>query len=681
MCGIAGIIDLSGRRPAPAEALRAMAAAIVHRGPDEDGFLERPGIGFASRRLSIVGLADGRQPIHNEDGSVAVVFNGELFDYPEMRAELEAKGHQFRTHCDTEVVPHRWEDHEEGMLEHLHGQFALALHDARRRRVIIARDRFGICPLYWTRQRTSNGEWLLFASEIKALLASGMVPARPDHRGLNHLFTFFSMPGPVTCFEGIRALSPGHFLRIQLGGDGDEARVSEHTYWEMDFPDRGDEDSTSDLKKLTDEFEATLMSAVTRRLRADVQVVSYLSGGVDSSTVVAMASHVRGDPIPCFTIRIKRPDLDETSEAAIVAKHIGADPIVVDCGNEEVLATYPELIRAAEAPVVDTSCAALLLLAREVRNRGFKVALTGEGADEWLAGYPWHKLNRALGMLDFIPRLPLSQLARRAFVRLSGGPRFSWDTVRRSQAAVGGHNGWLDVYGLMSMSKLRFFSNKLKEELADHVPYEDLGLNQERLRRWHPLNRELYLSGRAHLAGLLLNAKGDRVAMHSSVETRYPFLDESVFSFLAKLHPRWKLRGLLHDKYLLRRMAGRWLPSTIARRRKAMFRAPFDSFHLDPAPPFVEQLLSPESLARTGYFDPVAVAHWRDAFRKLRAGGAQRTSVEMGLVGVLSTQLWHQTYIDPSLADLPSSAVAKNRVPSTNGGPHAALSRAEGVVH
>src|SRR5579883_1544478 len=229
MCGIAGMIDLSGRRPAPPEALRAMAAAIVHRGPDEDGFLERPGIGFASRRLSIVGLFDGRQPIFNEDKSVGLVFNGELFDYREVRAELEARGHTYKTHCDTEIVAHRWEDHEEGMFEHLRGQFVLALHDERRRRVVLGRDRFGICPLYWTRQTTSGGEWLLFASEIKALLASGMVPARPDHRGLNHLFTFFSLPGPVTCFEGIQALTPGHYLRIQLGGDGERARVSEHT--------------------------------------------------------------------------------------------------------------------------------------------------------------------------------------------------------------------------------------------------------------------------------------------------------------------------------------------------------------------------------------------------------------------------------------------------------------------
>jgi asparagine synthase (glutamine-hydrolysing) len=682
MCGIAGMIDLSGRRPAPAEALRAMAAAIVHRGPDEDGFLERAGIGFASRRLSIVGLFDGRQPIHNEDGSVAVVFNGELFDYPETRTELEGKGHQFRTHCDTEVVPHRWEDHEEGMFEHLRGQFALALHDARRRRVVLARDRFGICPLYWTRQPTRDGEWLLFASEIKALLASGMVPARADHRGINHLFTFISLPGPVTCFEGVRSLSPGHYLRIQLGGDGEPARVSEHTYWEMDFPDRGDEDPGADSKKLVEEFEATLLAAVNRRLRADVPVVSYLSGGVDSSAVVAMASHVRGSPIPCFTIRIKRPDLDETNEAAVVAKHIGAEPVVVDCGAEEVLGTYPELIRAAEGPVVDTSCAALLLLAREVHRQGFKVALTGEGADEWLAGYPWHKLNRALGLLDFIPRLPLSQLARRAFVRLSGAPPIPWSNVRRSQAAVGGHNGWLDFYGLISMSKLRFFSAQMKEELADHVPYEDLGLNAEKLRRWHPLNRELCLSARAHLAGLLLNAKGDRVAMHSSVETRYPFLDEQVFTLLARIHPRWKLRGILRDKYLLRRTAGRWLPSSIAKRRKAMFRAPFDSFFLlDPAPPLVEQLLSRESLTRTGYFDPAAVAHWLQAFRSMSDVFGQRTSVEMGLVGVLSTQLWHQTFIEPGLADLPSLAAPRYIRPSTNGGPHAALTRVEGFVH
>lgn len=653
MCGIAGIIDLSGnRRPVPAGAVQAMAAAIVHRGPDEDGFLEQPGLAFANRRLSIVGLFDGRQPIRNEDGSVAVVFNGEFFDYPEMRARLEGKGHRFRTHCDTELIPHLWEDHQERMLEHLRGQFAIALHDQRRRRIVLARDRVGICPLYWTRVRDSGGEWLLFGSEIKAILASGMVEARPDSQGINHLFTFFSMPGPTTCFEGIRALTPGRFLDIHLP-EGQPGRVSERIYWQLEFPDRGDED-TRPIKVLADELNDRLMAAVTRRLRADVPVVSYLSGGVDSSTVVAMASKIRGTPIPSFTIQIKAPHLDETSEATLSANHIGTKPVIVGVGAEEVLGTYPELIRAAEAPVVDTSCAALLLLAREVHRQGYKVALTGEGADEWLGGYPWHKVNRVLSYLDIFG-LPLSQWVRKLGVKLSGSPAFPWQTLKRAQAAVGGHNGWLDIYGLMSLSKLRFFSPEMKQRVLDHVPYEDMDLQIERARKWHPFHRELLLSGRIHLVGLLLNAKGDRVAMNSSVETRYPFLDEEVVQFLSRVPARHKLRGL-QDKYLLRMVADRWLPRKIAWRHKAMFRAPFDSFHLDVAPPFVEQLLSPESLTRTGYFDAASIAHWRTAYRSLRDNSLARISVEMGLVGVLSTQLWHHTFIDGNLADLPSLA-------------------------
>jgi asparagine synthase (glutamine-hydrolysing) len=661
MCGIAGIIDLSGEgRRAPAGAIGAMAGALYHRGPDEEGFLERPGLAFASRRLSIVGLADGQQPIHNEDQSVSVVFNGELFDYPEMRADLESRGHRFATHCDTELIPHRWEDHQEDLFPHLRGQFAFALWDNNRRLAVLARDRFGICPLYWTRITGPDGDWLLFASEVKGLLASGMVQARPDPRGINHLFTFYSLPGPVTCFEGVQLLPPGHYLRVQFGARGEPARVSERVYWQMDFPDQGQEDYSRNSRQLLDQFEEVLLGAVTRRLRADVPVVSYLSGGVDSSMVVALASKVRGSAIPTFTIQITRPDLDETSEASLVARHLGVEPVIVPCGDAEVLATYPSLIRAAEGPVIDTSCAALLLLAREVHSRGYKVALTGEGADEWLAGYPWHKVNRLLGYLDVFPGVRLSQLTRRLFIRLSGAPSFSWDHMRRNQAAVGGHNGWLDVYGIMSLAKLRFFSPDLLDLAQRSVSYEELGGLPERLTRWHPLNRELFLGARVHLAGLLLNAKGDRVAMHSSVETRYPFLDEAVFDFLARIPPRWKLSSL-RDKIILRRLGERWLPQQIARRRKAMFRAPFNSFRLeelvrDGQADWVGQLLSEESLRRTGYFHPPSVERWRRTFAQMRHHTGQRASVEMGLVGVLATQLWHHTFIDGSLAELPSLA-------------------------
>jgi asparagine synthase (glutamine-hydrolysing) len=649
------MVDLRGERPVPGGIVRAMADAIVHRGPDEDGYFNQPGVGLASRRLSIVGLADGRQPITNEDGSVVVVYNGELFDYPEMRATLEARGHRFATHCDTELIPHLWEDHGEGIFEHLRGQFALALWDQRRRRLILARDRFGICPLFWTRQSRAGGDWLLFASEIKALLASGMVDARPDPRGINQVFTFFALPGPVSCFQGVNILLPAHYLTVGLDQPGFPGPVLDRSYWEIDFPDQGQEDRRSDATQLVDEFETLLRRSTERRLRADVPVVAYLSGGVDSSLVVALAGRERAAPIPTFTIRIDDPTLDETSEAAIVGRHAGRAPVVVTCGAEEVLGTYPELIQAAEGPVIDTACAALLLLAREVHSQGYKVALTGEGADEWLAGYPWYKVHKLLGFLDVLPGLRLSQLARRAYLRLTGAPRFPWTYVRRVQETVGGHNAWLDIYGLMSMSKLRFYSQEMHQMLDGHIPYADLDINLDRLRRWHPLNRSLYYGARIMLPGLLLASKGDRVAMHSSVETRYPFLDEDVFGFLARLHPRWKLRGF-QEKYILRLLGERWLPKRIAWRRKAMFRAPFDSFHAEQLPPFVDQLLSEESLRKTGFFEAEAVRHWRQAFKAMRPNSPQRLSVEMGLVGVLSTQLWYHTFIDASLADLPSLA-------------------------
>lgn len=655
MCGIAGIVDLAGRRPIPPDLAQAMADAMIHRGPDEDGFLEQPGLSLVSRRLSIIGLADGRQPITNEDGTVSVVFNGELFDYPERRAELQSRGHQFATHCDTELIPHLWEEHGEGMFERMRGQFALALWDERRQQLVLGRDRFGICPLYWTRQTEAGRDWLLFASEIKALLATGVVQARVEPRGLDQVFTFFAQPGPVTCFAGVYSLLPGHYLRIQLGPsrDGQAAQVQDRVYWEIDFPDRGHEERPDDPKRLVDDFEAVMLRAVERRLRADVPVVSYLSGGVDSSLVVALASHIRKSPIPAFTIRIESPSLDETRQANRVARHVGADPFVVGCNSQDVLDNYPRLIRAAESPVIDTSCAALLSLAQGVHQQGYKVALTGEGADEWLAGYPWYKVHRLFNFLDVIPGVPLSEWMRFTYLWLTDAPRFPRSAAQRVRNALAGKNAWLEIYGLMAVSRLRFYSPAMHERLGDSIPFENLGLNLERARRWHPLNRSLYLGARINLPGLLLNAKGDRVAMNSSVETRYPFLDEEVFSFLAPLHPRWKLHGF-QEKYLLRLLAQRWLPPEIAWRRKVMFRAPFDSFHVENPPEYVNQLLSTESLRRTGYFDPAAVHHWRKHFRTLWP--LQRISVEMGLVGVLATQLWHHTFIDSNLADLPSLA-------------------------
>ncbi len=662
MCGIAGIINISSPQPVPDGVIQAMSRALFHRGPDEEGFLLRPGLALASRRLSIVGLADGQQPMTNEDRSVSVVFNGELFDHMERRAELVARGHQMRTHCDTEIIPHLWEDHQEGMFERLRGQFAIALWDERQRRLMLGRDRFGISPLYWTRQ----GDWLLFASEIKGLLASGMVPAKPDRRGIDHIFTFAAMPGPVTCFEGVQLLRAGHYLQITPGnGVSQLPEITERTYWEMDFPNQGDEDPGADPRKLVDEFEDVLLKAVEKRLRADVSVGAYLSGGLDSSMIVAMSCKLKGPAINTYTIRVDDPALDELSAANLSAKHIGTKPpIVQDFRASDALATYPQLIQAAEAPVIDTSCAALLMLAKRVHDCGQKVVLTGEGADEWLAGYPWYKAAKIMGMLDIIPGLRLSDVARRAYLRLHHVPNYPPAMRLELEKSIGGPNAWLDSYGLLALAKLRFYAEPMREVLEKTRPWGELGLDVERSRRWHPLNRGLWIGARVTLAGHLLQAKGDRVAMHSSVEARYPFLDEDVFDFTAKLHPRWKLRGF-RDKYLLRRVAERWLPPEIAGRHKVIFRAPLDSFHMDPEPKFVAELLSEESLRRTGYFDVKEVQHWRKAFRQMRAGSLPRLSVEMGLCAVVATQLWHHTFIDGSLADLPTRTGIANPTNTT----------------
>jgi asparagine synthase (glutamine-hydrolysing) len=652
MCGIAGIVDLVGNRDIANGIIEKMTQAIMHRGPDEEGYFRRSGVQFGSRRLSIVGLADGQQPVGNEDRSVSVVFNGEFFDYPEKLVELEARGHRLVTHCDTEIIPHLWEDYREGMFERLRGQFALALWDERRNRLVLGRDRFGICPLYWTRQ----GEWLLFASEIKALLASGMVPPRPDLRGIDQIFTFSALPGPTTCFESVQLLPPGHYLEIvQDTGRGAGVTIGERAYWQMDFPDRGDEDQGGAPDALVDRFEKIMLQAVEKRLRADVPVGAYLSGGVDSSMITALACHLKGPAINTYTVRVDAPELDELDAANLVSRHIGTKPpIVQEFGAADVLNTYPQLIQAAEAPVIDTSSAALLELAHRVHACGQKVVLTGEGADEWLVGYPWYKGAKVLGFLDLLPGLPLSDRARRAYLRFWHVPQYPPGFRLAVEESVGGPNAWIDAYGLLGLSKLRFYAEPMREVLEKSNPWTDLEIPLERARRWHPLNRGIWVAARVTLAGHLLQAKGDRVAMHSSVEVRYPFLDEEVFDFLAALHPRWKLRGF-RDKHLLRLLAERWLPPSVYRRRKAIFRAPLDSFHIEPEPPFVAQLLSEESLRRTGYFDVAAVHLWRKAFRRMPAGSLPRLSVEMGLTAVVATQLWHHLYISGNLAELPAS--------------------------
>jgi asparagine synthase (glutamine-hydrolysing) len=644
MCGIAGIIDLRGSREPDNVMVRHMATALRHRGPDDDGFMFASGVGMGNRRLAIVGVTNGRQPIFNETGTVGVIGNGEFFDYPEQKARLEAKGHVFRTCSDTEIIVHLYEDHGEDLFQHLKGQFAFVLVDVDRRKVLLARDRVGICPLHWSRQ----GDWLYFGSEIKALLASQAVAPALDSKGLDHIFTFFAMGTRRTMFQGIESVAPGHYLRITFRQDGAPASVTEHRYWDLDFPGWGEEHDSDDAAPLIEEFEATFRRAVEIRLRADVPVVSYLSGGVDSAYILAMASSIRGSPIPSFTVSAPQSVFDETHGAAATARTIGSNQTVLDASAGVIAANYTGLIEAAESPVLDTSCAALLSLSREVHKQGNKVVITGEGADEAFAGYLWFKW-RELGRMFDVGQFHLSTVLSRA-VRKATTPSVQLSEMKRIDDMIGGPHAQSILYNFVAGSRHRYYHADFRDRLGSFVAYEDLHFDPERMRRWHPLNRSLYFGYKVLLAGMLLSHKGDRVTMANSVEARYPFLDEDVIAFAAKLHPRWKLRRGLKEKYLLRQAAARMLPAEIAARRKSMFRLPLaESFFTQP-PTFVRQLMSEDALTKTGYFD---VATVREDYEVFGRGEKLGTFKSLGLTGVMATQLWHHLFLGGGLCDLP----------------------------
>lgn len=639
MCGIAGAIDLTGTRPFPIERLRAMCLALVHRGPDDEHFHSEPGLALGVRRLSIVDVAGGRQPLANERGNVWVAFNGELFEYPELFERLKAKGHRFATHCDTEIWPHLYEEFGERLFEQARGQFAVSLWDAENRVLLLGRDRVGICPLFYTQ---ADG-WLLWASEIKALLASGLVRPRADPRGLDHFFCFYTTGTTRTFFEGVRSLPPGHYLQVR------DSRISLHKYWDLDFPD-ADSERQDDETKLADELEQLLRQAVRRRLRGDVPVGAYLSGGVDSSTILALATQECRHPVRSFTVGLRGDSgFDEHTQAEETAERFGSPltPVLMD--RRDMADAYPALVRAAEGPVVDTSCACMTRLAEAVHNEGYKVVLTGEGADEALAGYGWFKLQK-LHQATFwlLPRL------RHALGR--GGLRVAGRKYPRQRtpfrALHGVRTAQQGAFEFVGSSRETLYSKDLWSALDDHSPFDDLDLTNDRIAHWHPLNQAIYVDYHTFLPGLLLSSKGDRAAMNSSVETRPPFLDEDVIEFCARLHPRYKLHGFT-EKWLLRRVADRLLPRQVSRRRKHGFHAAFARTFLGAdAPRWVGQLLSPESLRRSGYFDPAGVEKARALLtgrRRLRP----LLPFDLGMTMVVATQLWHHLFCGGGLADLP----------------------------
>jgi asparagine synthase (glutamine-hydrolysing) len=627
MCAIAGICN-SKNGKVDTQVLERMIGIVRHRGPDDWGVHSDNGIGLANARLSIIDLSGGHQPIHNEDRSVWITFNGEIFNYVELREKLLSRGHVFATHSDTEVILHLYEEKGEDCVRDLNGQWALAIWDAKERKLFLSRDRLGVRPLFYTKA----GENLIFASEIKSIFAHPNIPRELDLAALDQIFTFWFTLPPRTIFKGICELPPGHSLTFEGG------QVKVRPYWRLDFPTDYALSENDGIEQLV----ALLTDATRIRLRSDVPVGAYLSGGLDSTIVTALINKFAGGRLRTFSIGFTPSDLDESPYQKQAIDFLDTAHEQVSCGYPDVAHVFPNVIWHTEKPIIRAAPAPMYLLSKLVRDNGYKVVLTGEGADEILGGYDifkeakirrfWaaqpHSTTRAKLLRRLYPYQSNLQKQPDAYLQ-----RFFQASPQDLSNPFFSH---LPRWELTSRLKM-FFSDEVRSELSGHDAVTELS-NQLPLDyfRWHSFCQAQYLETMFLLPGYILSSQGDRVALAHAVEARHPFLDYRLVEFAGKISPHLKMK-VLNEKYILKRAFGHLLPATILQRPKQPYRAPdgrsfFAGFGAD----YVRTLLAPRRIEADGIFDSHAVSK---LVEKFRAGHAVGVKDDMAIVGILSTQL------------------------------------------
>ncbi len=636
MCGLAGYLGHPVEPGGEHALLARMIHTLAHRGPDGYGFHVEPGIGLAHARLSIIDLSTGDQPIHNPARTAWTVFNGEIFNYVELRRELEAEGRVFYTHSDTEVIVHLYDRDGDRFVDRLNGQFAIALWDNARKRLVLARDRTGIRPMYYTRARGA----LWFASEPKALFAAVPERAQLSAQGLLQTLGYWAPLDPDTVYEGVHSLPPGHLLAIEADG-----RETLTQYWDWTFPDAGDTRSSrlGSIEHAVGELRERLIDAVRLQLRADVPVGAYLSGGLDSSGIVALIRGFTDTPVRTFSVAFDQPEFDESEHQMAMVRHLGTDHSTLRVSPADIGRAFPRLIAHTETPVLRTAAVPMMLLADSVRAHGYTVVLTGEGADEVFAGYDLFKEAK---VRRFWARQPGSQLRPKLLSRLYGylenspaaNPAFAASFFGQGREhidrAIFAHvPRWTT-----SQRAFAFLSPELRAIAGDWGPLAFAESRMPaRIMDWSPLARDQYVEAKTLLAGYLLAAQGDRVAMAGSIEGRYPYLDHTLIEFANRLPPSWKIRGLT-EKYILRRALADLLPADIAQRTKQPYRAPDSaSFFVDGRPlDYVADLFDPDNLRASGMFDVAATAR---LFAKAQAGKVIGFADNQAFVGLLSTLL------------------------------------------
>jgi asparagine synthase (glutamine-hydrolysing) len=646
MCGIAGAVRWDrGAVPSETE-LRGMLAALRYRGPDEFGTYIDGVAGLAHARLAIIDLSTGQQPLANEDETLWIVFNGEIFNYVELRAELLALGHRFRTASDTEVIVHAFEAWGERCVERFNGQFAFALWDAPRRRLFVARDRLGVRPLYYT----VAANRFLFASEVKAIFTDPAVPRAIDPAGLDQVFTFWTTLSPASPFVGIRELPPAHSLTIDFASGSPQPLVS-RSYWSPSYAQAGAPRAMT-LPEAAEALREKLETATRlRMLRADVPVGSYLSGGIDSSVVAALGRRAKEGVFRTFSLRFADAEFDETEYQRLMVRRLESEHTEVVCSRGDIGRIFPQVIAHTERPILRTGPAPLFLLSRLVRDAGFKVVLTGEGSDEMLAGYDifreakvrafWAREPRSScrpRLLERLyPYLARSPVAARAIAR-----KFFGEGLEAPDAPGFSHRPrWKSAAALK-----RLFSPAMQAELAARdAEGELLGDLPAAFGSWDLVSRAQYLEARTLLSGYILSSQGDRMLMANSVEGRFPFLDPDVVAFCNALPSVDKLH-VLDEKHVLKRAVADLVPAEILERPKQPYRAPdAASFIGDAAPEYVDDVLAPARVAEAGAFDPESVTALLAKCRAVRGPAPLSNADNMAFVGVLSTQLLWETFV------------------------------------
>ena len=627
--------------PPPAlEDLKAMVGALRHRGPDEFGLYRDRRAGLGHARLSIIDLATGQQPMSNERGSLWAVFNGEIYNYVELRADLLTLGHRFRTQSDTEVIVHAYEEWAAGAFERFNGQFAVALWDSAEETLVLARDRLGVRPIYLC----EHGGRLWFASEVKAIFAGDhSIPRRLDPVGLAETFTFWTTVPPQAVFEGITELEPGHVRTISRGGTEDRP------FWTAQYPVDEATAFSGSLEEAAERTRSALEEAVRlRMLRADVPVGSYLSGGLDSSLIAALGRRVKGDRFLTFSIRFEDAEYDETPFQRTMAAFIGSDHREITVSRRDIARVFPEVVAHAERPLLRTAPAPLYLLSQLVHESGIKVVLTGEGADEMFAGYDLFregKIRRFWGrqpastlrprLLERLyPYLARSPVAQRTMAR----EFFGRDRERWAEPGFSHQTRWQSAAALQRLLAADVHREAKRVDVTERL----LASLPGGFPRWSFLAQDQYLEVRTLLSGYLLSSQGDRMLMAHSVEGRFPFLDVNVMQLANSLPDSFKLHGL-DEKHVLKRAAEGLVPDEIIRRPKQPYRAPDAlSFVGAGSPDWVAEITSERAVAEAGIFDPIAVGRlWRKC-RDSVSGAPFSNADNMALVGVLSTGLLHE---------------------------------------